>query len=117
QQVVIEYFQEEIRVLEEQLGNRPQFNDGQRRRLAVKDESVGRKGLLRFAGIVTPDTLLRWHRRLVAKKYDSSTNRKPGRPLTAANIRELVLTMARENRSWGYTRHSDAGEVPFSISS
>jgi transposase InsO family protein len=104
QQVVIEYLQEEIRVLKEQLGKRPRFNDVQRRRLALKGKSIGRKGLLRFASIVTPDTLLGWHRRLVAKKYDSSTKRKPGRPLTAANIRELVLTMARENRSWGYTR-------------
>jgi putative transposase len=104
QQVVVEYLQEEIRVLKEQLGKRPRFNDDQRRRLAVKGKPVGRKGLLRFASIVTPDTLLAWHRRLIAKKYDSSTKRKPGRPLTAADIRELVLKMARENRSWGYTR-------------
>src|SRR6266404_4329319 len=104
QQVVVEYLQEEIRVLQEQLGKRPQFNDDQRRRLAVKGKLVGRKGLLRFANIVTPDTLLAWHRRLIAKKYDSSNKRKPGRPLTAASIRELVLKIARENRSWGYTR-------------
>jgi transposase InsO family protein len=104
QQVVVEYLQEEIRVLKEQLGKRPRFNDDQRRRLALKGKPVGRKGLLRFASIVTPDTLLAWHRRLIAKKYDSSTKRKPGRPLTAADIRELVLKMARENRSWGYTR-------------
>src|SRR6266404_2229682 len=90
QQVVIEYLQEEIRVLKEQLGNRPRFTDDQRRRLAVKGKSVGRKGLLRFANIVTPNTLLAWHRRLIAKKYDSSTKRKPGRPMTAADIRELV---------------------------
>ena len=69
QQVVIEYLQEEVRVLQEQLGKRPRFNDSQRRRLAVKAKPVGRKGLLRFASPVTPDTLLAWHRRLVAKKY------------------------------------------------
>src|ERR1700681_2747995 len=103
QQVVIEYLQEEIRVLKEQLGKRPRFDDDQRRRLALKGKPVGRKGLLRFASIVTPDTLLAWHRRLIAKKYDSSTKRKPGRPLTASDIREVVLKMARENRSWGYT--------------
>src|SRR6266446_9206854 len=62
------------------------------------------KGLARFASIVTPDTLLAWHRRLIAKKYDSSKKRKPGRPPTKVDIRELVLRMARENRSWGYTR-------------
>jgi transposase InsO family protein len=104
QQLVIEYLQEEVRVLREQLGKRPRFKDDQRRRLAVRGKSIGRKTLLRFASIVTPDTLLAWHRLLIAKKYDSSTKRKPGRPLTAADIRELVVKMARENRSWGYTR-------------
>jgi len=104
QQLVIEYLQEEIRVLREQLGRRPRFNDNQRRRLAAKGRPIGRKGLARLAGIVTPDTLLAWHRRLIAEKYDSSKKRNPGRPPTAANIRELVLRMARENPSSGYTR-------------
>jgi len=104
QQVVIEYLQAEIRVLKEQLGRRPRFNDDQRRRLAVKGKPVGRKDLLRLASIVTPDTLLAWHRRLIAKKYDASQKRKPGRPLTAVGLRELILRMARNNRTWGYTR-------------
>jgi len=59
---------------------------------------------LLFEPRITPDTLLAWHRRLIAKKYDSSKKRKPGRPSTKVDIRELVLRMARENRSWGYTR-------------
>ena len=104
QQVVIEYLQEEIRVLKEQMGKRPRFNNDQRRRLAVKGKSVGRKDLLRLASIVTPDTLLAWHRRLIAQKYDTSQKRKSGRPLSAVGLRELILRMARENRSWGYTR-------------
>jgi len=104
QQLVIEYLQEEIRVLQEQLDKRPRFNDDQRRRLATKAKSIGRKCLARFANIVTPDTLLAWHRRLIAKKYDSSKKRKPARPATKVDIRELVLRRARENRSWGYTR-------------
>ena len=104
QQVVIEYLQEEVRVLQEQLGRRPRFNDDQRRRLARKAKTVGRKGLRRFAGIVTPDTLLAWHRRLIARKDDGSKMRKPGRPRTAGERQELILRMARENRSWGYTR-------------
>jgi len=54
QQAVIEYLREEVRVLKEQLGRRPRFNDDQRRRLAGKGKSVGKKNLLRFAGIVTP---------------------------------------------------------------
>src|SRR6266403_5322075 len=94
QQLVIEYLQEEVRVLQEQLGKRPRFNDDQRRRLAAKGKAIGRKALARFASIVTPDTLLAWHRRLIAKKYDSSKKRTPGRPLTAADIRELVLKIA-----------------------
>jgi hypothetical protein len=104
QQVVIEYLQEEIRVLQEQLGRRPRFNDNQRRRLAVKGKPVGRKGLLRIASLVTPDTLLAWHRRLVARKYDSSQCRGVGRPATVCDLKELILKIARENRSWGYTR-------------
>jgi putative transposase len=54
--------------------------------------------------VVTPDTLLRWYRRLIAKKYDGSTTRKPGRPKTAAEIEQLVIRMARDNPRWGYTR-------------
>ena len=104
QQVVIEYLQEEVHILQEQLGRRPRFNDDQRRRLALKAKTVGRQGLRRFARIVTPDTLLAWHRRLIARKYDFSTVRKPGRPRTVGELRDLILRMARENRSWGYTR-------------
>ena len=52
--------------------------------------------------VVSAD-LLAWHRRLVAKKCDSSTKRKPGRPPTACELKELILKIARENRSWGYT--------------
>ena len=54
QQLIIEYLQEEIRVLKEQLGKQQRFNDNQRRRLAIKGKSIGRKALLRFASIVTP---------------------------------------------------------------
>jgi putative transposase len=70
----------------------------------VKGKCVGRKDPLRLASIVTPDTLLAWHRRLIAQKYDSSKKRKPVRPLTAADLREFILYMARANRAWGYTR-------------
>jgi hypothetical protein len=101
QQVIIEYLQEEVRVLKEQLGRRPRFNDDQRRRLAVKGKFLGKKILLRFASIASPDTLLAWHRRLIARLYNLSQKRKPGRPATAAETRELILRMARENRSWG----------------
>lgn len=56
-------------------------------------------------GLVTPQTLLAWHRKLIAKKYDSSgKRRKVGRPPTKDEIRHLVIRIAEENRSWGYTR-------------
>ena len=104
QQDVITYLQEEIRVLKEQLGKKARFNDDQRRRLAFKGKRLGCSALNQFASLVTPNTLLAWHRRLVAQKYDASCKRKPGRPPTAAQLQELILKLARENRSWGYTR-------------
>ena len=51
---------------------------------------------------MTPDTLLAWHRRLIARKYDGSTKRGPGRARVIDEIRKLVAQMARENANWGY---------------
>ena len=105
QQFAIEYLREENRVLREQLsGRRIRLNDDQRRRLAAKARRLGRRILKDVAGIVTPETLLAWHRRLIAMKYDGSGNRGPGRPATSSEIRSLVVRMAEENRSWGYRR-------------
>ena len=53
---------------------------------------------------MAPDTILRWYRELVARKYDGSARRQPGRPPTAQEIVDLVLRMAEENPRWGYTR-------------
>ena len=105
QQDVIEYLQEENRVLREQLGGRRlSFTDAQRRRLAAKAKRIRRRDLFGIATVVTPDTLLRWYRRLIARKYDGSRSRKAGRPKTAAEIEQLIVTMAGENPGWGYTR-------------
>ncbi len=104
QQHVIEYLQEEVRVLKEQLGKRPYFNDDQRRRLAAKAKRIDPQRLRRLTTLVSPRTLLDWHRRLVARKYDGSPKRTPGRPATPKEVRQLILKIARENRSWGYTR-------------
>ena len=61
--------------------------------------------LREVAAIVSPDTILRWHRQLVAKKWDYSDRRKAvGRPLISKEIVELVLRIARENARWGYDR-------------
>ena len=74
----------------------------------MKGKALGRKALREIAGIVTPDTILRWYRRLVAKKYDGSRRRGPGRPPTDKVIAELVVRMAVDNPGWGYTRIRDA---------
>ncbi len=102
---VIDYLLAENRVLREQLGGRRlRLTDEQRRRLAVKGKVLGRKLLTQVAGIVTPDTILRWYRQLVATKYDGSKERGRGRPSTKEELVELVVTMANANPSWGYTR-------------
>jgi transposase InsO family protein len=105
QQHLIHYLIEENRVLREQIGNRRmRFSDDQRRRLAARAKKIGRKLLREVATIVTPETLLAWHRKLIAKKYDGSAKRDPGRPRTAGEIAALVTRLAKENRHWGYRR-------------
>ena len=105
QQDAIEYLKEKNRVLREQLGGRRlRFTDAQRRRLAANAKVLSRDSLNEIAELVTPDTLTRWYTRLIAKKYDGSQNRGPGRPRVAGTIRELVVRMATENSTWGYTR-------------
>ena len=104
QQAAIDYVIAENRILREKLGKRRlRLTDAQRRRLAIKGQAVGRKELAKIACIVTPDTILRWYRTLVARKYDSSGRRNAGRPRTDAEIERLVLEMATENPRWGYT--------------
>jgi putative transposase len=105
QQAVIDYLLEENRVLRAAHGpRRLHVTDDQRRRLAVKGKVLGRRRLAAVAGIVTPDTILRWYRTLVAKKYDGSKARRRGRPSTKADLAALVVRMATENPTWGYTR-------------
>ena len=102
---LIDYLREENRVLREHLGPRPlRLTDAQRRRLAVRGHKLGRRVLTQVAGIVTPDTILRWYRRLIAKKYDGSARRRRGRPMTRQDVAELVVRMAVDNSRWGYTR-------------
>jgi putative transposase len=105
QQEAIEYLQEENRVLREQLGGkRLRLSDVQRRRLARRAHPIGRRRLSEIATLVTPDTLLRWYRELVARKYDGSKKRGPGRPRTSDEVQRLILEMAGDNPRWGYTR-------------
>ena len=60
--------------------------------------------LTELATIVTPETLLKWRRKLIADKYDGSVQRRPGHPVTQKEIEALVVRMATENRDWGYLR-------------
>jgi hypothetical protein len=105
QRLVIEFLMEENRVLREQIGDRRlRFSDDQRRRLAAKAKKLGRRVLAEVATIVTPETLLMWHRKLIAQKYDGSSFRSPGRRPTRKEIAALVVRMAEENHLWGYRR-------------
>lgn len=105
QQFAIDYLREENRVLREQLGHRRlRFSDDQRRRLAALAKRLTRRILKQIVGIVTPETLLAWHRKLIANKYDGSAQRGPGRPRTGSEMESLVVRLAQENRDWGYRR-------------
>jgi len=103
-QRTIAYLVEENRVLRELLGKRRLYlSDDQRRRLAAKGKLLPRKLLDRVATIVTPDTILRWHRRLIAAKWTFKPKTSGGRSVMRA-IKALIVRMARENSTWGYTR-------------
>jgi putative transposase len=106
QQQVITYLQAENRVLKAQLGRRRlRLTDTERRRLAALAYPLGRKLLHEVATIATPDTLMRWDRRLMAQKFDGSRHRRRlGRPRVAEEIEQLVVRMAEENPTWGYRR-------------
>jgi transposase InsO family protein len=104
QQEVIDYLVAENRVLHEQLGGRRvRLNDDQRRLLAARGQRLGRRVLRQVATIVTPDTILRWHRRLIAQKWTFGS-RRPGRPGIMREVSALIVRMATENPTWGYSR-------------
>src|SRR5262245_65838919 len=103
----VAYLIEENRLLRRQLGTRRlRLTDDDRRRLAARAYRVGRAVLREIATIATPDTLLRWHRRLIAQKWTYA--RTPSRRGVLLEIRRLVVRMAAENPTWGYTRFQGA---------
>ena len=107
QHQMIDFYVSQTKTLLECQGKkRILLNDDQRRVLAVKGKALGRKALSELTTIVTPDTILRWHRDLVAQKWDYSDRRKkkPGRPPISDEVKQLVLRMAKENPDWGYDR-------------
>jgi len=97
-----EYLVTENRILRNQITGRVRLTDGERTALA---EIGQKKALEAVANIVKPDTILAWHRTLVAQKFDGSQHRQtPGRPTIAQELEALVVRMARENHTWGYDR-------------
>jgi putative transposase len=96
----------QITVLQRQLGtNRPRFSPADRAFLAALLHWLPRDVLGRFRLLIRPDTVLRWHRDLLARHHAArSRPKRPGRPRTVRSIRLLVLRLARENPCWGYRR-------------
>ena len=95
QLIVIEYLQVENSMLRERLkGRRLRFSDAERALLARKAKAVGRRALLEVGTIVTPDTLMRWHRQFVAAKWNFWRRRRPGRPGVMNAISSVIVRMA-----------------------
>jgi putative transposase len=90
----------ELSILRRQ-ARRPRFTPRDRVLLAALSRVLPRRSWTMF--LVRPETLLGWHRRLVAKRW-TYPDRRPGRPPIDGEVRELVLRLARENTSWGYLR-------------
>jgi hypothetical protein len=90
----------ELSILRRQV-RRPQFSQGDRLLLAALSRVLPRRSWQAF--VVRPETLLRWHRRLVATHW-TYPHRRSGRPPIGGEVRELVLRLARENTGWGYVR-------------
>ena len=99
------YLITENRILRNQITGRVRLTDGERKTLAAIGQKLGKQALQGVVTLVKPDTILGWHRKLVAQKFDGSPQRKaPGRPMIDQDVENLVVDMAQENRSWGYDR-------------
>ena len=91
--------------MRQQIKGRIRLSDAERKTLAEIGKKLGKQALAEVANIVTPDTILAWHRKLGAQKFDGSQQRKaPGRPMIDQEVEALIVRMAKENRSWGYDR-------------
>ena len=107
QQQIIEYLKAENNILKEELlkatgKKRILLNDSQHRRLAILGKKLGRGVLSQISGAFSPDTLLKWHRKLIARKYDGSKNRgKGGRPRISDYLKQLIIDMAKDNKHLG----------------
>ena len=99
------YLVAENRILRQQINGRMPLTDSDRKALAEIGHKLGKKALAEIATVAMPATILAWHRQCAAPKVDTSAALKAvGRPRIDKEVEELVLRMARENRSWGYDR-------------
>ena len=92
-----EYLAAENRIMKAQFTERLRLSDAERGEISY-----------RLATVARPDTILGWYRKLVARKFDGSARRGPGRPRLKREIEGLIIRMARENRDWGYDRIAGA---------
>ena len=100
-----EYLAAENRILRAQLNGCLRLSDAERARLGEIGFRLGRKALSEVATVAQPDTILAWHRRLIARKFERSRARRVrGRPRIDREVEGLIIRMAEENRSWGYDR-------------
>jgi putative transposase len=113
-----EYLVAENRILRDQIKGRIQLSDAARQTLAEIGKKLGKHALEEVATIVKPDTILGWHRKLAAAKFDGADQRKsPGRPRVDKELEDMVVEMAKDNRSWGYDRIAGAlAELGYDIS-
>ena len=107
QQQIIEYLKAENSILRDELlkatgKKRIILNDSQRRRLAILGKKLGRSLLSKVSCAFSPDTILLWHRKLVARKYDGSKNRGKGcRSRISDKLKQLIIDMAKDNKHLG----------------
>ena len=100
-----EYLVAENRILRKQITGRVRLTDGERTTLAELGKRLGKKALAEVGSVVKPETLLAWHRKLIARKFDGSMYRRyPGRPRIDPAIEQFIVQFAKENRTWGYDR-------------
>jgi hypothetical protein len=99
----------ENRILRDQIQGRMRLSDAERQTLAEIGKKLGKKALAEVAHVVKPDTILGWQRKLAADKFDGSDQRKsPVRPRVNKELEDLIVRMAKDNRSWGYDRLAGA---------
>jgi Homeodomain-like domain len=100
-----EYLITENRILRRQISDRVRLGDEERQTLAEIGKQLGKQALDEVATIVTPETILAWRRRFVAKKFDGSKQHEaPGRPKIDQELEALVVRLAQGHRAWGDDR-------------